>query len=72
MRTLQRFVGVRDKQTKLSTNQNNIVMTAKDIVLIALGFGTDDSKMDDIIDEFNIELTTSDVEEIVSNGGVYK
>lgn len=58
-------------QTTLSTNQNNIVMTAKDIVLMAFGFGTADNKIDDIIDEFNIELTTSDVEEIVSNGGVY-
>lgn len=38
---------------------------------MAFGFGTADNKIDDIIDEFNIELTTSDVEEIVSNGGVY-
>lgn len=42
-------------------------MTAKDIILLALGIGTNDDKIDDICEGFDLEISTDDVEDIIDS-----
>lgn len=46
-------------------------MTAKDIILLTLGIGTCDDKIDDICEGFNLELTTDIVEDCLNNADTY-
>ena len=43
-------------------------MTAKDIILLTFGIGTNDDKIDDICENFDLKISTDDVEDIIDGG----